>query len=159
MTSSLLFLLINATRCVTVAFFLSVLNIIMNLLFMLFLEPFLPTFSEMMLHQSHQSSISFFSFGQLFFFPCKSSQSLITQRQIYDYPFTFLYICPVLFCLCLSFFFFLILLSVSLCLLVSLPHCLSGSPQCLICLSFVSLQYLFLALSLSLYVSQSVYWL
>lgn len=56
----------------------------------------------------------------------------------------------------LSFFFF-VLVSVCLCLLVSLPHCLSGSPQCLISVSplylFVSLQYLFLVLSLSLLVS------
>ena len=145
MTSSLLFLLINATRCVTVAFFLSVLNIIMNLLFMLFLEPFLPTFSEMMLHQSHQSSISFFSFGQLFFFPCKSSQSLITQRQIYDYPFTFLYICPVLFCLCLSFFFFF---DSSQCVFVSLSFSASlslglssVSHLSLLCLSSVFLNF------------------
>ena len=48
--TSLLFLLINAIHCISVAFFPSVLNIAMNLLFMVFLEPFLSTFSEMMLH-------------------------------------------------------------------------------------------------------------
>lgn len=60
----------------------------------------------------------------------------------------------------LSLFF---LLSVCWCLLVSLPHCLSGSAPCLVSISplplFVSLQYLFLVLSLSLSVSQSVCWL
>lgn len=146
---------LDAIHCVSLAFFPFVLNSLVSVVSCCFLNPFCPPFlkwcfisliSLLSIWYLLLLSVSFFSL------PANLHKvSLPNTNKIIILLLSPLFICPsVFFCLCLFWSFSVFLLSVCWCLLASLTHSLSGSPQCL---SSISPLYLLVS-SLCLLVSQ-----